>query len=181
MENVSEKQWIFIFGFGVTLILICHLIIQSLYIADVPYHDDHRWGIYFLNRLYETHGFFQKARLFFSPHNEHRLVLTRLVLWLDQSIHFKTIGFGTTLLALGLVGVFYGQCKWIIFPVIPFLFNWSYYHLYLCSYGYSNLGVCLFAAITAQALAKRSVGVAFLWASLASCTNSNGRLTRQAI
>lgn len=78
--------------------LLLYISFAFRYSLNVPVHDDYGAALEFLNRFAATGSWIEKAALIFSQHNEHRIVLDRLV-FLAQHLLFGRIDFRLSILA----------------------------------------------------------------------------------
>ncbi len=96
-------------GFLIFVPIIVFWYVWAHYAVNVPKWDDHALKVFLINLDAES-SVWRKLYLFFSQHNEHRIVYDRLVTWLDFNLtgklnyrHLMVIG---NLSLLGLLVVF---------------------------------------------------------------------------
>jgi hypothetical protein len=86
---IKAISWFIIIASGTLL-----LYFVAKYASNVPYYDDFLWGFQFINQISDQNlGFTKKVSILFSRHNEHRIVWSHLVFWLNYALtgqlHFQ--------------------------------------------------------------------------------------------
>lgn len=174
-------------GIAVAVPVILFWIIWSYYAVNVPKWDDHALRG-FLYDLDEETTFFGKIYQFFRQHNEHRIVVDRLVAFIDYNVtgklnfrHLMAVGnlslIGIVLLLMDLFRR-EGRSAWYVVPV-PFLLlnlaNWE--NMYWGMAALQNFWIVFWSMLTCYLLAytqhwRWAVAVA----TLATLTSGNGLL-----
>jgi hypothetical protein len=129
---------------------------------DMPFFDDYPGILKFLNRYLQASGWDERLALLFHRHNEHCILVTRLVALLQYSIVGRVSFVQITLLGnLFNAGIFLflvlmirrqaGRAAaatpvWLVLAVGFVLFNFSYFSILgMALTSVANLSVCFFA------------------------------------
>lgn len=173
---------------------LAHVWANFHYAVNMPFWDDYDAVLDFLNRLSVTHGFADRLKLFFSLHNEHRLVFGRLVetayLHLSGKVDFFSL-IGTGELGLYLiVALFVVQARrrlgadfYLAAPAAIVLLAFSQ-HALMAKFAMASLQQYyqLFFALVALYLATlpqraRWLPLVLFFATLSSFTGGGGLVT----
>lgn len=157
----------------------------SLYALNLPFGDDLMTLKFFLD-LQETTTVSEKISLFFAQHNEHRIVLTRIIAWLQYKMTGEIDLRYWNWSALGSLGiiliVFYRhlqkkQAILLILPLSWLLFAPISYSNLLVAMQNSNFFILVFAVLTLyclQSARRYALPLAFLSSFLAMFSNGGG-------
>jgi hypothetical protein len=125
------------------------------YTVNAPVNDDYPAVLQFLNRYVSTGSRWEKLRLIFSQHNEHRIVFSRL--WslisykVNKHVNFNFLSFVGDLSLVGIALIFFRKflllkkSLFLFIPVTVFIFNitsWENMTFPMCAL--SNFVVHLF-------------------------------------
>ena len=157
----------------------------SLYALNLPFGDDLMTLKFFLD-LNAATTISEKASLFFAQHNEHRIVLTRVIAWLQYKMaseidlrYWNWSG----LASLGVILlVFYRylekkQANLLILPLSWLLFAPISYSNFLVAMQNSNFFILVFTILTLyclQSSRRYAFPLAFLSSFLAMFSNGGG-------
>ncbi|HLZ86917.1 MAG TPA: hypothetical protein VKQ52_06755, partial [Puia sp.] len=129
------------------------------YTVNAPVNDDYPAVLQFLDQYVSTHSYFEKLRLIFAQHNEHRIVFSRV--WtiisfkLQKQVNFNVLSLIGNLSLIGMGLVFLRKflrlnlSLVLFFPVTAFLFNlasWENMTFAMCAL--SNFVVHLFILLS---------------------------------
>jgi hypothetical protein len=116
-KSIPLASWIL---FAVPFVVYSLCILR--YAANIPYQDDYDAALDFTNTFIHVHKPVEQLVLLFSQHNEHRIVLDRVVFlsnyYLLQEINFK-------------LSILIGNLGWILTPAILVSYFRKKYHLSL--------------------------------------------------
>lgn len=179
-------------------LLLLILIPISLYVwamfrfaTNVPFFDDFEWSFEFLDNYQQASGFLEKIRLLLSPHNEHRMIMTRLtVISLTAFNHDLNLQHMAWLGNLYIFGVFLILWRYLRFsstsilwllPLAYFWFQLQYFQNIMTTYSVPNNSVIFFAFATVLAFCSSitSTGngyfiLTLLLAIITTLCNGNG-------
>ncbi|MBF0517070.1 MAG: hypothetical protein HQK97_08130 [Nitrospirae bacterium] len=158
------------------------------YGSNIPISDDFEAVLDFLNHYYEVSAFHDRVALIFSQHNEHRIVLTRLVV-LAQHYLLRTINFKTLLMIgnIGIIGILIviylshnrRNPLWFT-PVIFILFEPQYFGAIFFAMCSIQTFYALLFAFTALSYLSRDASKYFILAAvlatISTFTSGNGIL-----
>ncbi|MEO5359209.1 MAG: hypothetical protein H7843_02040 [Nitrospirota bacterium] len=155
------------------------------YGSNIPISDDFDAVLDFLYNFNELSSFYDKIALLLLQHNEHRIVLTRLVV-LGEYYLLNTINFKTLILIgnVGLVGIlitaFLSHNKrslvWFT-PVVFILFEPQFFGAIFFAMGsIQNFYVLLFAFISLYFLSSNKFILAAIFATMSTFTGGSGIL-----
>ena len=195
------SQWISLVSIGFIVAAMLWPIIRYAqviwqYALNIPLQDDFDAGLEFIDKYaFQPHTFFEKLKLIFSQHNEHRIVLDRLAFITDYNLtgqlNFRQLMFFGNLAVPCLFAVLLamsfrneqGVRRWFFWlPLAFLLFQLVYWELTIWGMAsIQNLYVLAFVCASLAALyhdPSRSIwfGVALLMAVAATYTSSNGLL-----
>ncbi len=147
---------------------------------NIPHWDDYAI-IRTIDHL-QNASFLEAIKLFFAQHNEHRIVLTRLLAWfitlLNGSLDFKTLAFLGNLFLLGILYVLWqyfkskGHSVWLFLPIIPILFHFRLWeNTYWGMASVQNFGVVFFMLLCFWQFNQHKIP--FLFSFLAVFTSGN--------
>src|SRR4051812_9853370 len=97
MRPTAKGQKLFLLWSAFAVPLLAYAWMVWKFAVDVPVLDDYDAALGFLNAFIGTSGFRAKAALILSQHNEHRIVLDRLV-FLGQYLILGKIDFRISIL-----------------------------------------------------------------------------------
>ncbi len=176
-----RQKWLFV---GVFVVLI-YLLIIVIYAENIPFADD----LSVLASLYDVHhepDWYLKYKTLFAFHNEHRIVVPRLVTVLIYYIQGQTVNviwwiiLGNVLLFLVLYLYFkteFTNCRLKLFiPVLLFVLQPMHYELmYWGMAALQNIGVIALSTIAFYQLTyKRNKFLPVIVAIFAVFTSANG-------
>jgi hypothetical protein len=138
-------------------IVIFYWVFQK-YAVNMPHWDDFAIRNT-LTKILETNSIPEKIKLLFSQHNEHRILLTRLLAWLvfllQGTLNLKSLMFLGFITLLGILAIFFQISKkynspLLAFVPIPFiLFNVGLFeNTFWGMASVQNFGVIFFAFLT---------------------------------
>ncbi len=172
-------------GFLLTLPITAFWVAWARLAVNVPKWDDHALKAFFLNLSHETTVPGQLYQ-FWRQHNEHRIVLDRLLTWADVQL-FGQLDYTHLMIAgnLALVGLLFvfgrvlvrsGQWWGRVVPVAFFLFNLSQWeNMFWGMAAPQNFGVVLWVIASLYALSfNTSLISPLLLAAAATLTSGNG-------
>lgn len=184
INKVKHYQWLIILS---GLVVLSYLTVIYFFALTIPVLDDYPAILLTATHIELSHHLSDIAKILFSQHNEHRIVTTRLLVWLQYCI-FQAINFKALILFNNLVKVFlFG----LITYLLPRLQAWQYLVLtlfffqlsdYEAAYwamgGASAFFVLIFALATIACLQKSAqltyFVVSIFFSILAIFSNGNG-------
>lgn len=133
----------------------------------------------------------EELEIWFTPHNEHRIVFTRLIFWLvgstdNGAVDIYKVLFLGNLALVGLASIFYrviGQMQqsWIYaFAISCMLFQMQYFeNTFFGMAAVQNLGIYFWLGLSFWKLTQvpkqpKQLVWAFIWACFATFTSGNG-------
>jgi hypothetical protein len=158
------------------------------YALNIPFWDDYDAVLLFLVKYSDTSTFFEKFKLVFSQHNEHRIVFNRLVtlgqFYLNGTVDFRHLIFIGNIGLIGVLGVLYHSLKvkkhklLFLVPIAFLLFQPQYWeNINWAMASLQNFYVIFFAFLSLLLVSKKGKGSLFgglLFAILATFTQGNG-------
>lgn len=180
---------------GIIFFLIClpPIIFFSLffrYTVDVPVNDDYRAILDNLNKTLATDSVSEKIKLFFSQHNEHRIVYDRfwtLICYkLNGQVNFNYLSLIGNLSLFGIFFIFYKRVREIstnllfVLPLSILVFNIAFYeNMTFAMATMSNITVFLFSLLSLYFLTKEQFNgkhlfLAILFLFLSTYTQGGG-------
>jgi len=166
-----------------------YVIIQKT--ANIPRWDDYHGILRFFIRFFDSSGIQKKVELFFSFHNEHRILPVRIFSFLSfyllGEINFKWLAIIGNLGLVGIVYIFFKSLKitkqelWYFIPVPFILFQFQYWELSLWALAsIQSIYSILFALASFYILTKegqKSFIWAIVFAFLSAFSSGNGLFT----
>jgi hypothetical protein len=189
VSNLSTKNLLAVFLIFFPIIIF-YLVFQK-YAVNIPHWDDFAVRNT-LAKILETNSIFEKIKLLFSQHNEHRILLTRLSAWLvfllQGTLNLKglmLIGFFALfgiLVILFQISKKYNSPLYAFVPISFILFNIGLFeNTFWGMASVQNFGVVFFAFLTLYWLvfSIENQNKYYFYLSLISCfigvfTSSNG-------
>jgi hypothetical protein len=174
IKNIRKKNFTWIW------LLVPPVVFYALffrYTVDIPVNDDYRAILQFMNTYLETLSFFERLKLIFSQHNEHRIVYDRLWVLINYALAGK-INFNFLCLIgnLSLTGIFYIlslrlrqlAVSWIYFiPVSVLIFNIAFWeNMTFAMAGMSNFTVFLFVLLSLYFLTEDATKAKHIFLSI---------------
>jgi len=158
------------------------------YSTNVPWFDDIENIPFFLSRLLDAPGWYERAEAFLRPNNEHRVLSARLIVYLNYlltgEINFRALAFVGNLTVLGiflLLSRAYLKNSGPLLSLIPaafFIFNLQFYSMTfmtIMSLQYQLIICEVFLSLYLLIKPSRlSFGVAILVAILSTFSMGNG-------
>jgi hypothetical protein len=182
---------IYIYYFILIIPIIIYYGLFFRYTVNAPINDDYRAVLDFINKIISVDTIFDKLKILFSQHNEHRIVYGRL--WtvisynLLGNVNFNFLSFVGNLSLLGLSVIFYKRFSLLQKPVLLFLpvmvllFNiTSWENMTFTMAVLSNFTVYLFIFISLKYITsntlenKKNLYFSFLFLFLAVITQGGG-------
>ncbi|MFY7912772.1 MAG: hypothetical protein ACOVO2_24605 [Emticicia sp.] len=138
-------------------IAVFYFVFQK-YAVNIPHWDDFAIRNT-LAQMTETDAVFQKIKLLFSQHNEHRILLTRLSAWvvflLQETLNLKSLMFIGIIALLGILFLFYKVSEKYNSPLLAFVpVSFIFFNVGLFENTFwgmasvQNFGVIFFAFLT---------------------------------
>ncbi|WP_131458407.1 hypothetical protein [Jiulongibacter sediminis] len=168
------------FAFTIYVISVHRFAVNS------PYFDDFFWSFGFINDFLEADSFIEQLKLIYQQFNQHRIIYSKLVmvslLKLTGEINFRTyvwVGNISLFLLAGLLNYYCISRKMDIFILVPvnfLLFNFSFFHNSILSYGLPNMAVIFFSFLAFYLADKNHFTPAILVGIAATFSNGNGLL-----
>ncbi|GAB3926656.1 hypothetical protein [Larkinella terrae] len=160
------------------------------YSFDIPWFDDFENIPYFLHRFLDAPTWTEKWSALLRPNNEHRVVLSRLVVWLyyllTGTINFHSLMLIGNLCMLVVLFLFYRTIRraslpwWYLLPVPFLLFNAQNNLLtFTAVYTLQYIATIMMILLALYQLAKNapvSFGLALVLGFFATFCNGNGML-----
>ncbi|MFN8356243.1 MAG: hypothetical protein U0Y10_17430 [Spirosomataceae bacterium] len=168
----------------------------ATYAVNIPLFDDHAFKN-FLLKWNENLSFFERIRLIFSQHNEHRVAFTRLIILtiygLTGQLNYVAMMWVGNLLVLGIyvllvrmvVSVaattnrksFDWTNTWLALPIAFGLFTLQFHeNTFWGMASLQNFGVVFWAILTFYAIARQNFWLGVLLGFCATFTSGNGFL-----
>lgn len=138
------------------------------FMVDIPINDDYQAILKFINDCITTEDYFEKLKIIFSQHNEHRIVFTNLC----SIICYKLVG-KINFIYIALIGnisllfiaLFYYKkfCELykstiLFLPIVILLFNFSHWeNMTFAMASTANFTVVLFCIISLNFLTKNEI------------------------
>lgn len=137
------------------------------YTVDVPINDDYNVLENF-NKIVSSDSFFEKIKLFFAQHNEHRIVYDRIWFFIsykiNNQVNFNLLAFIGNLSLVGLLylfikrGLIYNNNYFVFFPIAILLFNLTFYeNITFPMAALSNFTVVLFSLLSLNFLVAKEL------------------------
>ena len=167
--------------FGTLLLIIAPPIIFFglffRYTINVPVNDDYRAILDNLNKTISTDSISEKISLFFSQHNEHRIVYDRI--WtllcykINREVNFNYLSLIGNLSLFGIFFLWYQKAQQInkqlllIIPISILIFNVSFYeNMTFAMATMSNITIFLFSLLSIHFLTKEKLTNGYLFSAI---------------
>jgi hypothetical protein len=138
------------------------------YTINVPVNDDYRAILDNLNKTISTNSISEKVSLFFSQHNEHRIVYDRI--WtllcykINGQVNFNYLSLIGNLSLLGIFFLWFNKTRQIskelllVIPISILVFNVSFYeNMTFAMATLSNISIFLFSLLSIHFLTKEKL------------------------
>ncbi|MES2795022.1 MAG: hypothetical protein V4683_03595 [Bacteroidota bacterium] len=184
-------KYCYYFSLGCTFLLLafyCFIFIQ--YSTNAPYFDDFFWGFTFLDEYIATDSIFEKLRLIFQQHAQHRIAYFRLFIvghyHLLGTVNFKNlviIGNLSHVVTFLVIAYLLWQKKslrLLVFPIALIFFQFQFYQNIVCTYGFPNMAVYMWAISAFYCLTlatNRAFYLMLIFAIMSVFSNGNGILS----
>lgn len=166
--------------------IVLYVFLVHRFAVNSPYFDDFFWSFGFINDFIEAESFVDQLNLIYRQFNQHRIVYSKLVMVslfkLTGEINFKTYvwaGNISLFLLAGLINYYCVRRRMDVFILVPvnfLLFNFSFFHNSILSYGLPNMAVVFFAFLAFFLAFKSYFIPAILVGIVATFSNGNGLL-----
>jgi hypothetical protein len=138
------------------------------FMVNIPINDDYQAILKFINDCITTEDYFEKIKIIFSQHNEHRIVFTNLCsilcYKLAGNINFSYIALIGNISLLFTTFFYYkkfneiGKNTILFLPVVILLFNFSHWeNMTFAMASTANFTVILFSLISIHFLTKKEL------------------------
>ncbi len=183
MKNI----WNILKRFSWLIVLIpIYLYFYNLYVygQNIPHWDDYAIRT-IVDKIHNSSSFFEKLRLVFAQHNEHRIAFTRIMalitVQIGGQINFLWMQWLGSFALIGMLYLFFKVLKAnqlsgnYLIPIGFFLFQLSHYeNTYWAMASVQNFWVVLFVLLSFWQIANGKIP--YLWFTLAAFTSANGVL-----
>lgn len=159
------KKIFFVIDFSLAILFIIYFFYSFFGVtSNIPINDDYAVLENFTD-LVNSDSFFEKIKLFFKQHNEHRILYDKICFFIDYKI-FQQVNFNHLSLIgnLSLIGIFiFFAYKFkekltntiYLFPLAILIFNFSFHeNLTFAMASLSNFTVVLFSLISLNFITK---------------------------
>ncbi|MCO6161762.1 hypothetical protein [Flavobacterium sp. NRK F7] len=184
------KNKFIIVDFSFAILLIVYFFYSFFRVtSDIPINDDYAVLENFTD-IINSNSSFEKIKLIFKQHNEHRILYDKLWFFIDyklfNQLNFNHLSFIGNLSLVGIFIFFFYKFKnkttnsFFLLPVAVLIFNFSFYeNITFSMAALSNFTVVLFSLlsihfITKFELNKRDFGLSVLFLILAIFTQGAG-------
>lgn len=164
MNTKIEKTFIYI---GVLLPILIFFGLFFYYTVDIPINDDYSAILDFTNKIISTDSISEKIKIFFSQHNEHRIVYDRFWTLISYKIHKQLdLNFLALIGNLSLIPIFFIFGKKALkdqkqrnliylIPISVLIFNISFHeNMTFAMATLSNFTVFVFSILSINFLTK---------------------------
>jgi hypothetical protein len=174
-------QWLFL-----VVSSIVYLVLTYRLSSPAPYLDDYEALLGFMVSVENESSWTGKIQRLFQQHNEHRIIIPRLIVWVQYLVTGE-LNFRTTILMANifLVGIVFllnrfflsGKFWGIGIASVLLLMNYLHYENYQWALaGLQNYGVMLLALMSLVCCKKKKYTWMFVFAIMAALCSSSGIL-----
>ncbi|WP_337042497.1 hypothetical protein [Emticicia sp. 17c] len=169
----------------IPVLFYCYVVLR--FSSDVPFYDDFFWGFDYLELYLQKNTFFEKVKMLFMQHNQHRLIYFRSVLlslfYLEGTLNIKHLILAGNLSIFGVLITY-----WLVFrrmaislvyflPVPFLLLPYQFMFNSIVSYGVPNMSIIFLATLTLYFTcfaAPKNIYLVWIVGFLATFSNGNG-------
>ncbi|SOE21353.1 hypothetical protein SAMN06298216_1825 [Spirosomataceae bacterium TFI 002] len=168
---------------------IVHFIVVYQWAVNIPFYDDFEWGVGFLKEFTNEQSLWEKIKLLFAQHNQHRIIWLRLciigIYKVQGFLDFRTLVIIGNLSFFGLTAILFfafRRLKTSLIYSIPLFFilhQLMSFNNIIVSYGVPNMSVIFFAILSFYLVLFKSPRYLIwgIWAGfIASFSNGSGVL-----
>ncbi|MCR9063345.1 MAG: hypothetical protein NXI00_05240 [Cytophagales bacterium] len=183
--GLTESKWLHFLTFFLCLIpvLVYTWMILKLSI-NAPFYDDFYWAFEYINDYLKAATFREKLAIIFEQFNQHRIIYAKLMMLavfkFTGEVNFRTytlignISLYLTFLIYILYVIKNRLSVIALIPVAYLIFNLTFYHNSVLTYGLPNMSVILFALLSFYLVNRGVYSVAMFAGTLAAFSNGNG-------